>query len=336
MQLLEFDIIVIGGGCIGSSILYELCQRGFNDIALIDSGRKTTSATAHSGGMLRVFHESLDHVKMALSNSVRVAAYKNTRVLSEKNEANGSLYFFNKSRYSDYINNLKIMTDASYPFDILTERTGPTKFPQYHFGNQWAIYEPLGGSLSPRTFVDDLLLASTQCGATLLDDYIVDNISFEKKQYYIKSKDVVITSRILILAGGAALLPRLTDLNVTLDVNIKTITTHVAEKSDPDYIIPNYFDRESLHFAIFNNTKEVILSHKSNRHLLEKKWGHIQNMKSAEDIYVNNRQGYLGAVAGFSNLYLATGWGGTGFKFALEVGHRIVNIIDHCAKKEAH
>ena len=68
MQSFDFDIAIIGGGCIGSSILYELCHRGFSNIVLIDHGRKTTSATANSGGMLRIFHENTEHIKAALSN----------------------------------------------------------------------------------------------------------------------------------------------------------------------------------------------------------------------------------------------------------------------------
>ena len=49
---------------------------------------------------------------------------------------------------------------------------------------------------------------------------------------------------------------------------------------------------------------------------------------TAEDCYSPNRQGVLGQVPGHRRLLLATGWGGTAFKFALEVGYRVARIVE--------
>ncbi len=328
MESLEFNIAIIGGGCIGSSILHELCRRGFKNVALIDYGRKTLSATSMSGGMTRVFHEHLEHVDLSLRHFAFIEAYQQSNVLTEKTAANGHLYFFNKNRYRSYKNNLLKMEKAHYPFDILTPSSGQKRFPQYFFGESWAIYEPKGCHISPNIFMNDLLMASKQHEANLFDDFQVNRICCYRDRYRISGDKASITTKTLVLAGGARLLPRLQDLNLRLPFEVKTITTYIAKKLHDDFLLPNYFDRESLSFGCFSDRHDVVLSHKNCKRVIEKKWGEMIEERSAKDIYAPNRLGFLGRMAGFSRLFLATGWGGTAFKFALEVGHRVANAIE--------
>lgn len=328
MQQYEFNIVIIGGGCIGSSILYELSKRGVNNIALLDHGRTTTSATTHSGGMIRVFHENIEHLELALNNLSFIEKYQRSHTLTENSIKNGNLYFFNKKRYGDYIKHLVRMDKAHYPYALLTDESGQQQFPQYDWHKRWAIYEPTAYSLMPQTYMNDLLFASQSLGATLLDNIKVQRISTYSNRYRLSSENAVITAKLLILAGGAQLLPRLQDLSLQLPFTKRKITTYIATRIDTNETLPNYFDRELLQFGCFNRKDTVTLSHLNNKQLLEKKWGDIINKQSAYDLYTPKRLGFLGRVAGFQGLFLATGWGGTAFKFALEIAHRMSNIIE--------
>jgi hypothetical protein len=60
------------------------------------------SATANSGGLLRVFHESSEHVRLALTNHSLLKAYHRAGVLSKAPLSEGNLYFFNQRRMGDY------------------------------------------------------------------------------------------------------------------------------------------------------------------------------------------------------------------------------------------
>lgn len=328
MPSFDFDIAIIGGGCIGSSILYELCHRGFRNVALIDYGRKTHSATAHSGGMIRVFHENPEHIALSLRNRHLMALYQHRRVLSDGLQVNGSLYFFNKNRYGDYRRHLVKMENAHYPFEVLTTADGHKHFPQYAWKDVWAIHEPTGGRFSPHIYTNDLLAESMRCGATLFDDFKVHRICTYLDRYKISGDQALLTTKKLVLAGGARLLPRLQDLSLSLPFEIKKMTTYVAKKTDNDFVIPNYFNRESLAFGCFSDKRDVILSHRHCTQVLQKQWGDRMEKRSADDIYAPGRLGLLGSVAGFPGLFIASGWGGTAFKFALEVGHRVVNAIE--------
>ena len=330
MSLNEFDIAIIGGGCIGSSILHELSRRHFNNIVLIDHGRKNLSATANSGGMLRVFHESLEHIDLALAHQDLLESYCQSQVRSEKNHPPGSLYFFNKARFHDYKTNLHKMEQAKYPFEILTRVSGAQRFAQFHWGpDEWAIYEPRGTHLCPRIFVNDLLVKSIQQGASIFDNFEVRRICPYRDRFRISGDQSMITTKMLILAGGARLLPLFQDLGLPLPLTRKTLITHLAEKTQDDFFIPNYFDRERLEFGRFGHGRHIVLSNPQTARVDEKKWGAIIEQRSAEDCYSPNRLGFSGQVPGYPGLFLATGWGGTAFKFALEVGNRVANAIEY-------
>jgi glycine/D-amino acid oxidase-like deaminating enzyme len=329
MKCFEFDITIVGGGCIGSSILYELTRRGFANVALIDHGRKTVSATASSGGMLRVFHESAEHVELALANHSLLQTHHRAGILSEKPEADGSLYFFNKHRYQDYQPNLKRMDKAAYPFEVLTSSCGRKRFPQFKWNkDEWAIYEPQGSHLSPQLFVEDLISSSVRGGAVLIDDFQVQRLSRYRSQHRISGNDATVTTKTLILAGGARLLPRLRDLGLNLALEARTLTSFVVQKTQNDLILPNYFDRESLEFGRLGHGSHVVLSDPACPRIVDRLWRGTIEKRLAEDCYAPNRLGFSGQVSGLPRLNLATGWGGTGFKFALAIGNRIAASLE--------
>lgn len=328
MQQLEYDITIIGGGCIGSSILYELCRRHFKNVALLDHGRKTVSATTHSGGMLRVFHENPAHIELALQNALRLEAYQQTNLFTHKMKKNGHLYFFNKKRYRDYKKNINKMEKANYPFEIITAQSGKNRFSHFNWNNDWAIFEPAAGGLSPQQYADDLLTASVKQGASLYDSLEVQHILFEKNKYLLITNDISIKTEKLVLAGGARILPLLQQLNLPFSLAVKTLTTYTTNTLKSNKELPNFFDRESLHFASFSQQNIAIFSNDYCERIKEKNWINVFEKKSANDIYAPQRIGLLGKIPGFSNLFIATGWGGTAFKFALEIGHRIVNTIE--------
>jgi glycine/D-amino acid oxidase-like deaminating enzyme len=323
----EFDHVVIGGGCIGSSILSALTKIEAGSLALIDIGRKTTSATASSGGMLRVFHENPEHVKLALANYHLLQKNYKSCV-----KPNGSLYFFNPSRFAGHQASLALMAADNYPYEVLTRAQGAERFPYFHWQeNEWAIYEPLGTHLDPAAFVEQMLSDSVQRGATLLEPFEVQRICPYLDRYRICCDEGTVTAKSLVLAGGARLIPRLYDLGLTLPLEVKTIKSRVGKKMDSDLILPNFFDRETLDFARLGPGPEVILSAVKTQRIKSPITTGSFEEKEAVDCYAPNRQGFIGVIPGHPRLTLATGWGGTAFKFALEVGQRVARGKEYYA-----
>lgn len=337
MKNQEFDIAIIGAGCIGSSIAYELTRRGYRNTVIIDNGRKHSSATASSGGMLRVFHENIEHVQLALNNFALLKKYQDRGILKEKHQPNGHLYFFNSRRYPHYAANFHKMESAGYAFEILTPVTGRAKFPQFKWSDdEWAVYEPLGTQLSPITFSDDLLSASQRSGLTLFENFEVDRICHFRGQYKIFSQKTGVVAKTLILAGGARLLPHLTDLGISHSLKSNTLTVYHAEKKNEFLTLPNYFDRETLDFARFGPGTHLIMGNPDSKRMNEIYWAGPLTEISAEDCYSPNRLGFAGFLMGQPRMMLATGWGGTAFKFSLEIGQRIGRGLEHGQNENAH
>jgi sarcosine oxidase subunit beta len=329
MKNLEFDHAIIGAGCIGSSIAYELTRRGFRNNVIIDNGRKTVSATASSGGMLRVFHENIEHVELALGNFALLKKYQDQHIIKEKQESNGHLYFFNSRRYPQYAANFQKMDSAGYAFEILTPTTGRAKFPQFNWAdNEWAVYEPLGTHLSPTQFADDLLSNSQKSGMTVVDDFEVDRICHFRGQYKIFSQKSSIIAKTVILAGGARLLPHLNDLGIGNSLSSQTLTTYHVQNKNAQLVLPSYFDRETLDFARLGPGETIILADTQSSRLKEKLWAGHPTVVTANDCYSPNRLGFAGFLMGQPRMMLATGWGGTAFKFSLEISQRIVRALE--------
>jgi len=339
---IHFDLVILGGGCIGSAILHELGRRGFRDVALLDHGRATQSATAHSGGMLRVFHESPVHVDLALGHWAALAHETNAHahVLTEKVANNGSLYFFHRSRYDHYRASLKKMSDAGYPFEVMTPETGRARFPQFRWNtDDQAVFEPEGGYLSPVSFVRDLLLAGSRRGDTIFENFEVRRIRSHLNRYHLLGNGPSLTARTLVLAGGARMIPRLNDLGLRLPLKARKISSYLARKTKAGFHTPNFFDRETLEFARLGQGTHVVLSRPSLARLTDSPWEENEiQLLEADDCYAPHRQGVAGQVCGHQNLFMATGWGGTAFKFALEIGRLIADAIESRAseRRRAH
>jgi glycine/D-amino acid oxidase-like deaminating enzyme len=330
----DFSVAILGGGCLGSSILYELTARGHRNIVLVDNARKTQSATSQSGGMLRVFHERPEHLALALENFEHLARYRKRGVLKENDRPAGSLYFYRARRRGDYASNRQKMERAGYPFEVITADAGRRRFPAFNWReDEEAIYEPAGSQLSPLGFVEDLRAASRSLGAALIDDFEVCRISRWADRYRLSGRGGTVTTKMLVLAGGARLLPRFMDLGIELPLRAVALSAYWGKKRLPQ-ALPNFFDRETLAFGRLGSLDDVVLSQSRGGRLRSEIWEGRLEKRSAPDCYAPDRLGLLGELSGFPQLILATGWGGTGFKFALAIAKRVADALERGKPRE--
>ncbi len=333
MNETEFDIAIVGGGCLGSSIAFELSRLGFRNLVLLDHGRHTVSATTHSGGMIRTFHENSNHVEMSISTVEILKRYQDKGILTEQTQPNGSLYFFDQKRFKNYESNLKLMATRQIPFEVLTAQQGESRFPEINWlTSQSAIYEPLAFHLSPSRFSNELLKASVKVGLRLIDNFEVERICFFKNRYRIfsngQTSGTLITAKTLILAGGARLLPQLKELGICHSLTTKILKHFQTTKLSGDWNLPSYFDRETLEYGRLGNGPSLLLSDLNTQRFPGVAWKKTNFTEiCAADCYAPGRMGFAGYLLGHPRLLLATGWGGTAFKFSLDIGQQIGRIL---------
>lgn len=329
----ESEIIILGGGCIGASIAAALLRAGHKGVQLVDSERVTNSSTAASGGMIRVFHERQEHMELAHRSNKIEAEFDlgPSNGLRALNSRDGHLYFFEHRRLSQFQRNLEWMKEQGIEFELLSAKIGREKFPNYSWGQEdWAVYEPSAGHRNPQQFTDSLLNFAIKKGLIIHNHTRVSKICNHLDRFRLVAGHSSFSTKTLVLAGGYQMLPLLQDLKLNLQLERKEIRTFRMELGASEAATlqgPNYFDRESLEYGRLGlNPSKIFSAHRPAR---------ITNFASAEvvrelisyDSYSPERSGYLGEISGRPNLFIATGWGGTGFKFALEVGHRIAKAV---------
>src|SRR5215470_10837993 len=59
-------VVIVGGGCVGTSILYGLARHGCSDAVLLEKSRLTAGSTWHAAGLLVSFARSVNIGKMAM------------------------------------------------------------------------------------------------------------------------------------------------------------------------------------------------------------------------------------------------------------------------------
>jgi dimethylglycine dehydrogenase len=69
----HYRVVVIGGGIVGTSILYHLCRRGWSDVALIERAELTAGSTWHAAAG---FHALNDDPNIAALQSYTINLYK--------------------------------------------------------------------------------------------------------------------------------------------------------------------------------------------------------------------------------------------------------------------
>ncbi len=324
----DFDVVVIGGGCIGASILFTLHRRGMKNLALVDSGRKNLSATAHSGGLLRIFHESSAHVDLALGHLNRMETLRKTENLLAPLQRNGSLYFFSKKRLGNYCPLFEKMQRNYYPFEVITTDEGRKRFPDFRWSDDdLAVYEPLAGSMNPVEFSQNLLDHCLDDKIPIFEDVEINSVVPIKGGFLLNAAAVKIRAARVVFAGGAQMLPLLKIYGLPVELTAQELTTYSAKKTS-SFNAPNYFDRESLEFASLGQETLVTLSHPRPTRLTLKNWNSDYTVKRAFDCYTPQRKGFVGRVPGHEGIFIATGWGGTAFKFSLEIANQVARSIE--------
>jgi glycine/D-amino acid oxidase-like deaminating enzyme len=330
-SLYEFDIVIVGGGCVGSSIFSELSLRGFQNVALIDYGRTTLSATAVSGGFLRQFHENPEHTKLAIAGFKRIQQYRNMGILRGLYLKSGHLYFFNQDRFRSFEKSISLMRESNIDFQVLPTGLGQQMFPKFKWDvGDWAIFEPQAGQYDPPMFVNELMQYGASAGNEVIENFQVQRICPYSGQYRLLGEGKTINAKSIILAGGARMRPLMNQLGINSNFYVKELRVFKSKQAMACNQMPNYFNRENLQFGGHIASGKFLTSSLTDEKIIynSRQCQESFELDSADDMYTPGRNGLLGQVPGQSRFFIATGWGGTAFKFSLEIGNRIAKIVE--------
>ena len=169
----RFDAIVVGGGVIGASVLFQLTQLGCRNALLLDKGEIAGGMTAHSSGIVRTHYSVPINVEVARAS---LAMFDNFRgMLDDDPEADAGLV---RSGYiivappgaaSDAVrSSIAMQRSLGVEAGLLDRAQALEKHPWLHLDDIDAIgFEAEAGFADPYLVTTGFIRAAKRRGATV-------------------------------------------------------------------------------------------------------------------------------------------------------------------------
>jgi sarcosine oxidase subunit beta len=197
------DVIVLGGGLMGSASAYFLVQRGLR-VTLIERGRVGSGATVASFGNIRRTGRHLS--QLPLAHRSRALWGELERMLGRDVEfrATGHLrLIFDEEGLAD----MRAYQAAAKPLGLDLEELGPTelaaRFPMLGRGAIAASFSPHDGSANPRLIAPAFAEAAHRLGATIVEDAAMHGIKRTGAGFCVETAKGAFSGECLLNAAGA-------------------------------------------------------------------------------------------------------------------------------------
>lgn len=161
------QVVVIGGGVVGASVLYHLTKRGWSDVVLIERAELTAGSTWHAAGGMHTLNSDPNVARL---QKYTIELYQEIEALSEQScgvHLTGGIMLADNRERLDY---LKIMqgkarvqgNDCELISIEEASKLHPLFDPQYFVG---ALYDPLEGHVDPYGVTHAYVKAARRKGA---------------------------------------------------------------------------------------------------------------------------------------------------------------------------
>ncbi|MFN6951967.1 MAG: FAD-dependent oxidoreductase [Albidovulum sp.] len=165
------QVVVIGGGVVGCSVLYHLTKYGWSDVMLIERSELTSGSTWHAAGG---FHTLNGDTNMAALQGYTIGLYKElekiTGLSCGLHHVGGITLADNPARFEM----LKAERAKHRYMGLHTEILGPEEIAQFTYGQVnlegilGALYDPLDGHLDPSGTTHAYAKAARMGGAEIV------------------------------------------------------------------------------------------------------------------------------------------------------------------------
>ncbi len=199
-------VVVIGGGAMGTSLIYHLAQLGWNDVVLVEKNELTAGSTWHAAGLCTHYAHNLTIMNLR-AHSVRLY-----RELLERDtgqpvsfHACGALRV---TRHPDRLDEFRqvqgIGRFAGFDFHILTPAELKDRYPLAAIDDLiGAIYEPLDGHVDPSQATHAMARGARDRGAEVYRNTCVTAIRQNARREWIVETDRgAITAEHVVNAAG--------------------------------------------------------------------------------------------------------------------------------------
>ncbi|TMQ24705.1 MAG: FAD-binding oxidoreductase [Candidatus Rokuibacteriota bacterium] len=350
------DVVVIGGGVIGTSIAWALTTAGVKRVVLLEKGALASGASGRSSALVRMHYTNEEDARLAWASYPLFRDWPERMGGPPVFTRTGFLAVVGPGDAAALRRNVDMLRGIGIDTVALTPAELKVLQPFVNVDDIGAAaYEPASGYASPAEVVEGFRRQAQAGGARIRQWTAVTRVRRRASAVTgVETPAGRIDAGAVVVAAGAWA-PRLCrELDVDLPARPKAIDTMLVtrppELAGPhmvviDHVLGSYFRPESDVLTIVGVPCQVwdvdpdtmptgvpptapaegaqILTHR------------IPAMERAElargyrafDCYSADRHAILGAVSGLDGLYLAAAFSGAGFKIAPAVGTCLAELI---------
>ena len=350
------DVVVIGGGVIGTSIAFALVSTGVKRVVLLEKSALASGASGRSSALVRMHYTNVEDARLAW------ASYPVFRDWTERMggprvfRRTGVLAVVGPEDAAALRSNVEMLRGVGIDTVALSAAELATLQPFMNVDDIGAAaYEPASGYASPADVVEGFRRQAQARGAQIRQWTPVTRIvKRESKVVGVETPAGAIDAGAVVVAAGAWA-PRLcTEIGVTLPARPKAIDTMLVtrprELATPhmvvlDHVLGTYFRPESDVLTIAGVPCQVwdidpdtmptglpASAPIEGAQLLTQRFPAMERAELARgyrafDCYSPDRHAIIGPVPGIDGLYVATAFSGSGFKIAPAVGVCVAELI---------
>lgn len=172
------QIIIVGGGIIGSSIAYHLGKFGMRDVLLLERHRLTSGSTWHAAGLIMQTRLTHTLTELARYNVELYAALEAETGQATGFKQNGTL---GVARTSERLHEARRAASVAKSFGIeayfLSAGEAADLYPEINKDLiEGAVYIPNDGQTNPVDTTMSLIAGAKQHGVTVVEDVTVDKV----------------------------------------------------------------------------------------------------------------------------------------------------------------
>jgi 4-methylaminobutanoate oxidase (formaldehyde-forming) len=199
------EVVIVGGGVVGSSIAYHLTKLGVTDVVLLERGKLTSGTTWHAAGLIMQLRSSHSLTELSRYN---VQLYG--RLEAETGQAtgikqNGTL---SVARTKERMHETKRLATVAKSYDTEVHIIGPQEvkdlYPAInHEIIEGAIYIPKDCQTNPVDTTMSLIAGAKRRGTKVFEDTPVTSLQWlASRNYRVKTPSGEIKCQTLVLCAG--------------------------------------------------------------------------------------------------------------------------------------
>jgi heterotetrameric sarcosine oxidase gamma subunit len=345
------DVVIIGGGIVGTSIAYHLGKIGITDTVVLERKQLTSGTTWHAAGLVGQLRASRNLTELAKYTTGLFEGLEKETGQATGFKQNGSISIaLTDGRMEELLRGASMAKSFGLAVDVISTSEIKTRVPHYKMdGVKGGVFLPKDGQVNPIDVTQALAAGARWRGAKIFENTKVTRILVEKgKTIGVETSDGTIMADKVVIASGmwSRQLGRSIGVNIPLHAceHFYIVSEPIAElpRNMPVVRVPDectYYkeDAGKLMVGAFEpkakawggggideehafvtlpedmNHFEPILSNAINRVPLLETAG-IQLFFNGPESFSPDNRYYLGETPEVKNCYVATGFNSIGIQ----------------------